>query len=68
MKTIKIELNADELSYLINDVIAYMWKLEDKLKTEKDLTDCGYYARKALKEKLQKIEKEEFPPLACCCS
>lgn len=28
MKTVKVELNAEELSHIINDVIAYMWEIK----------------------------------------
>lgn len=66
LKTVKVELNKEELGHLINDIISYMWEIEDKCKTEKDLTARGYYTRKALKEKLQKIEAKEFPQLDCC--
>ena len=60
-------LTKKELSHLINDVIAYMWKIEDESTDEQYLIQRGYYSRKALKKKLIEIEKEVFPELECCC-
>ena len=58
IKTIRIELTEEELSYLINDTIAYIWRIEGTSKSEKDLEERGYYSRKALLEKLEATEKE----------
>ena len=58
MRTVKIKLTEDELSHLINDTIAYIWKIENTAKSEKDLEARGYYSRKALLEKLEATEKE----------
>lgn len=32
-----------------------------------ELTLHGYYSRKELLDKLEKIEEENFPELSCCC-
>lgn len=66
MKTAKIKLTKDELSHLINDTIAYIWKIEDTTKSE-DLEARGYYSRKALLEKLKTIEKKYFKDKGECC-
>ena len=66
MKTVKIKLTQDELSHLINDTIAYIWKIEDTAKSEKDLEVRGYYTRKALLEKLETIEKKYFKDKGEC--
>ena len=60
MRVAKIKLTEDELSFLINDTIAYIWRIEDTAKSEKDLEARGYYSRKALLEKLKAIEKKYF--------
>ena len=67
MKTVKVELNAEELSHIINDVIAYMWEIKKRASSEAVLTERGYYSRNELKEKLLKIEREAFPQLDNCC-
>ena len=58
-----VELNRKELGHLINDTIAYIWRLEDR---GLDNSESGYGSRKALLEKLQRFEKEHFPEMACC--
>lgn len=68
MKTAKIKLTKEELSHLINDTIAYIWKIENTAKTEKDLEARGYYSRKALLEKLETIEKKCFKDRGECCA
>ena len=56
-KTALLPINQKELSHLINDVIAYIWKLEGRgCATE----EFGYNSRKELLEKLQQFEKENF--------
>lgn len=52
-----LPVTAKELSHLINDLIAYIWKLEDKEMTKEEF---GYFSRKALLEKLQQFEKNNF--------
>lgn len=59
-----VEVNAAELKYLINDTVAYIWRLEDK---GMDKPEFGYDSRKALLEKLKQFEREHFPEVACCC-
>lgn len=66
MRIAKIKLAEDELSHLINDTIAYIWKIEDTTKSE-DLEARGYYSRKALLEKLKAIEKKYFQDRGECC-
>ena len=53
-----LEVTAEELRHLINDVIAYVWRLEDR---GCDKPEFGYDSRKALLEKLKRFEKEHFP-------
>lgn len=62
-KTVEVELTHDELRHIINDIIAYYWRLEDK-----GLADDshGYNSRKELVEKLKQIESDNFPELTCC--
>ena len=67
MRIAKIKLTEDELSYLINDTIAYIWKIEDTTKSEKDLEARGYYSRKALLEKLLAIKQKYFKNKKGCC-
>ena len=67
MRIAKIKLTEDELSHLINDTIAYIWRIEDTAKSEKDLEARGYYSRKALLEKLKTIEKKYFKDKGECC-
>ena len=57
-----IPLTADELRYLINDTIAYIWRLE---KRGCDKSEFGYDRRKALLEKLKQFQKEHFPEKVC---
>ena len=59
-----IPLTADELRYLINDTIAYIWRLE---KRGCDKPEFGYDRRKALLEKLKQFQKEHFPEKVCSC-
>jgi len=33
---------------------------------EEELKSSGYYSRKALLDRLKKIEKENFPDVTCC--
>ena len=54
-------LTKKELSHLINDVIAYMWKIEEESTDEQYLIQRGYYSRKDLKKKLIEIERDAFP-------
>ena len=51
-----------ELGHLINDVIAYMERLEDRGATD---AVFGYESRKKLLEKLKKFEKDNFPGVGC---
>ena len=54
-----IPVSADELKHLINDTLAYIWKMESD--GRENLT----YGRKKLLEKLKQFEKEHFPEIAC---
>ena len=57
-----LPITEKELMHLQNDIIAYMWRLEDKgIADEKH----GYFTRKALLEKLQRFEKEHFQHGEC---
>lgn len=58
-----VEVSADELKYLINDTIAYIWRMEDG---GRDKSEFGYDERKALLEKLKRFKKEHFPEMRCC--
>lgn len=58
---ILLPLTHQELKHLINDLISYIWKLEDK---GLDKAEFGYFSRKELLEKLKQFEKENFQPLA----
>ncbi len=57
-----IPVNADELKHLINDTIAYIWRLEDRGCNKPEF---GYESRKALLEKLKKFYNEHFPETDC---
>lgn len=59
-----IPVTADELKHLINDTIAYIWRLEER---GCDKPEFGYDSRKLLLEKLKQFEKEHFPEMECCC-
>ena len=59
-----IPVTADELKHLINDTIAYIWRLEER---RCDKPEFGYDSRKALLEKLQKFYNEHFPENDCHC-
>ena len=52
-----------ELKHLMNDTIAYIWKLEDRGATD---PMYGYDSRKALLEKLKKFYAEHFPEMGEC--
>ena len=52
-----------ELRHLINDTIAYIWRLEDRGCAT---PEHGYDSRKALLEKLKQFEAEHFPENNCC--
>lgn len=58
-----VEVSADELKYLINDTIAYIWRMED---SGRDKSEFGYDERKALLEKLKRFKEEHFPEMRCC--
>ena len=57
-----IPLTAAELNHLINDTIAYIWRLE---KMGCDKPEFGYDSRKALLEKLKQFQEEHFPEKVC---
>lgn len=57
-----VEVTADELKHLINDTIAYIWRLEER---GCDTPEFGYDSRKALLEKLKRFKEEHFPEIAC---
>ena len=59
---VAIPLTAAELNHLINDTIAYIWRLE---KRGHDKPEFGYDSRKALLEKLKKFHEEHFPEITC---
>ena len=52
-----------ELRHLINDTIAYIWRLEDRGCAS---AKYGYFTRKELYEKLKRFEKENFPRFEEC--
>lgn len=58
--TVEVTVTHTELKHLINDAIAYIWKLEDR-----GIADDahGYNSRRALLAKLQELEKKHFPEL-----
>lgn len=56
-----LPLTVKEFRYLTNDLISYIWRLEDK---GLDKEEFGYFSRKELLEKLKQFEKENFPELA----
>ena len=57
-----LPITEKELRHLQNDIIAYMWRLEDKGIADEE---HGYFTRKALLEKLQRFEKEHFQHGEC---
>lgn len=63
-KVAMLPVTGNELKYLINDTIAYIWKLED---TNQAIPDRGYDSRKELLQKLKQFDKENFPELECAC-
>ena len=52
-----------ELKHLMNDIIAYMWRLENR---ECATEEFGYCSRKELLDKLKAFEKEHFPDNDSC--
>jgi hypothetical protein len=56
-----VPVSAEELRHLINDTLAYIWKMESD--GRENLTE----SRKTLLEKLKRFEKEHFPEIACSC-
>lgn len=59
-------VTSDELKHLINDTIAYIWKLEEK---DQATPERGYDSRKELLQKLQRFYAEQFPEHeSCCCA
>ena len=63
-KVAMLPVTEKELKHLINDTIAYIWKLED---TNQAIPERGYDSRKALLEKLKQFDKEHFPEMECGC-
>lgn len=63
-KVAMLPVTGNELKYLINDTIAYIWKLED---TNQAIPERGYDSRKELLQKLKQFDKENFPELECAC-
>ena len=57
-----LPVTEDELRHLINDTIAYIWRLEERGLHNSD----GYISRKALLKKLQQFEQDHFPQLDQC--
>ena len=57
-------VTSDELRHLINDTIAYIWKLEEKGQAT---PERGYDSRKALLQKMQRFYAEQFPERESCC-
>lgn len=52
-----IPVTANELKYLMNDTITYIWRLEDR---KCDRPEFGYDSRKELLEKLKKFYNDHF--------
>jgi hypothetical protein len=57
-----LPVTEDELRHLINDTIAYIWRLEERGLHNSD----GYISRKALLQKLKQFEQDHFPQLDQC--
>lgn len=57
-----LPVTEDELRHLINDTIAYIWRLEERGLHDSD----GYTSRKALLKKLKQFEQDHFPQLDQC--
>lgn len=57
-----IPVTADELKHLINDTIAYLWRLEERGCNKPEF---GYDSRKELLQKLKDFYQEHFPELEC---
>ena len=60
---VAITVTKDELNHLINDTIAYIWRLEER---GCDKPEFGYDSRKALLEKLEQFRKEHFTEMESC--
>ena len=57
-----LPVTEDELRHLINDTIAYIWRLE-----ERGLHNSGgYNSRRDLLKKLEQFEQDHFPQLDQC--
>ena len=61
---VALPVTKEELRHLMNDTIAYIWRLEDNGCADKL---HGYDSRKALLEKLKRFDKEHFPEYECAC-
>lgn len=57
-----LPVTEDELRHLLNDTIAYIWRLEERGLHDSD----GYISRKALLKKLKQFEQDHFPQLEHC--
>ena len=62
-KTALLPINHKELKHLINDVIAYIWDLEDRGCAKEEF---GYNSRKELLKNLEQFEKEHFEMFTGC--
>lgn len=84
-KIVVVELNKEELKHLINDTIAYIYRIKKTVfgddwnlgtnisevdvlteEQEEKLRMYGYYSRKELLDKLEKLESDNFQELSCC--
>jgi len=59
---ILLPLTEEELSYLLNDTIAYIWSMENTGRTNEEF---GYFSRIKLKKKLDYFLKMLEKPIAC---
>lgn len=59
-----VELNKKELLILQNDLISYIWKLEDKGLDKNN--EYGYQSRKELLDKIKNIYIDNFIDTDCC--
>ena len=57
-----LQVTEAELRHLLNDTIAYIWRLEERGLHNSD----GYISRKALLKKLHQFEQDHFPQLDQC--
>lgn len=57
-----IPVTSSELRHLINDTIAYLWRLEERGCNKPEF---GYDDRKELLQKLKEFYEEHFPELEC---